>query len=123
MIRRNRGTCQGIPRNRVQIGVAEILPYIAMNLIGAGFYAGTHHSASRMSKLGTEVAGLQAKFRQRIGRRPDDVAGAIKEINEVGIVIDAVENEVVLFCPLPIGHKVTSPAAACIAEWRSYASR
>src|SRR5207302_5289575 len=71
----------GVPVDRVQIGVAEVLPHVAMDLIGSRLDASVHHTASRMPKLRTEVAGLEAELGERVRRGPHDIAGAVEEIN------------------------------------------
>jgi hypothetical protein len=59
-----------------------------------------------VSKLGGVVAGLNLEFRQRIRRGLSDEAGSVVEVHHVGIVVHAVENEVILLGALAVGVEI-----------------
>jgi hypothetical protein len=101
-----------VPGNGVEIRIANVLPNISMDLIGAGLDAGAHHRTGRVAELGTEVTGLKVELGESIGRRAHHEAGAVEKVDQVCIVVDAVENEVVLFCALSIGYEIAGPASA-----------
>ena len=114
-----RGNRCCVPAFRIQIGVAEILPDVAMNLVGAGLDARVHDGARRVSEFRAVVTGLQIEFGKRVRRRTHDEAGAVEEVDQVGIVVYSVKDEVVLFRSLAVGHKVAGAASARVPEGRS----
>jgi hypothetical protein len=64
-------TC--IPVDRIEIGIAEILPKIAVDLIRSGLDVGLQDSAGGVTKLCAEIACLQAELGERIRRRPSRI--------------------------------------------------
>src|SRR5271154_4298944 len=94
-----------------------------MNLVGTGLYAGAQYSARRVPELRAKVTGLDTELRQCVWGRPNDVAGAIEEVDEIGIVVNSVQDEVILCGTLPVRDKIASAASGCISERRSHSSR
>jgi len=84
----------------------KYFPHASMDLIGARLDARVHHGASRVSEFRAVIAGLQIEFSQCIRRRPHDNAGTIEEVNQVRIVVNAIQNEIVLFRALTVCHKI-----------------
>src|ERR1700733_2456307 len=74
-----------------------------------------------MAKLCAVIACLKIELSQRIWRRAHDEAGTIEEVDEVGVVVDTIQDEVVLLGTLAVGHKVAGAAAARVAERRGNA--
>src|ERR1019366_1833944 len=62
------------------------------------------------------VTCLNLEFSQRVWWRTHNIAGAVQKINEVCVVVDAVQNEVILFPTLAVGNKITRASAARISE-------
>jgi len=87
----------------------EDIPTRHRELLGAGLDAGIHNCASGVSEFGAVVAGLQTEFSQRVRRRSHHEAGAVQEVHEVGIVVHAVKNEVVLSALWPLATKSPVP--------------
>ena len=85
--------------------VAEELPDVAVNLIGAGLDDGVHDGAVAASKFGAVGIGLHFEFGDRVHRRLHHVRGAVQHVAQVGIVVDAVEQEVVLQRRAPLALK------------------
>ena len=100
------GNRKRVPVLRVQLVAAEVLPHITMDVVGAGLNAGVHHSAGRMPEFCAEIARLQVKLGQRVGRGALDISGSIQEVDEVSIVIHTVQNEVILRSSLAVGHEI-----------------
>src|ERR1700756_5518109 len=76
-----------------------------------------------MAEFRTEVAGLQIELGKSIRGRPHDLTRAVQKVDKVRIVVNAVKDEVVLFRPLPVGHKISGAAAASVAKRGCYTSR
>lgn len=115
MVDRNR---KRIPILGIQVRIAEILPQAAMDLVGAGLNARVHDRPGGVSELGTETARLHRELGQGVRRGANDIALTVEEVDKVGVIVHAVENEIVLLCSLPIRHKITAAAASGMAEWR-----
>jgi len=65
-----------------------------------------------VTKFRTEVARLETEFRERVRRRPHDEARAVQEVDKICVVVDAIENEIVLFRSLAVCDEIAGPAAA-----------
>ena len=83
-----------------------------MDVVGSGLDAGVDDGAGGMAELRGIVAGLELELGQGIGRRVDDVAGAVGEVHHVGVVVHAVEDEVILFGALAVGVEIAAAATA-----------
>ena len=86
--------------------VADVLPGAAVDSIGAGFDAGVDDRAGGVAELRAVGSGLDLELSESVRWRPDDVAGAVEEVDDVGVVVDAVEDEVVLLGALAVGVEV-----------------
>ena len=84
----------------------------SVNGVASRLDAGIDHSAGGVAKLSGVVAGLHLEFWQSIRRRLRNEASAVVEVHYVGVVVHAIENEVVLFSALSIGLEVAFAAAA-----------
>ena len=84
------------PIGCIEFVVAEELPNVAMQAVGAGFDGGVEDGACGAAQLGAELAGLHLDLRDGVHRRQDDVVGAVEEVDGVGVVVDAVQQVVVL---------------------------
>src|SRR5450755_2431949 len=69
-----------------------------------------------MPELRAEVAGLKAELGECVRGRPHDIAGAVEEINQIGVVVHAIEDEVVLLSTLAVRYEVAAAAAARISQ-------
>ena len=90
-----------------------------MDLVRAGLDARIHDRTRGMSEFSAVVAGLKVELSQRVRGRPHHKAGAIEEVDQVGIVVYSVEDEVVLFRSLAVRHEVPGAASARVPEGRS----
>ena len=90
------GDAGGGEVTRVEDVVAEVLPKTAVDLVGTGFEAGVEDGTGGVAELGAVVAGVDLELGEGVRRGPDDVAGAVEEVDDVDVVVDAIEEEVVL---------------------------
>ena len=67
-----------------------------MDLVGAGLDDGVHDGAVAAAEFGAVGVGLNLKLGDGVHRRLDHVSGAVEDVAQVRIVVDAVEQEVVL---------------------------
>jgi hypothetical protein len=77
------------------------------NGLVALYNSNLQHGAGGVSELRGVIGGLNFVLRERVGWRTDDKAGAIEKVGEIGVVVDAVKDKVVLFFTLTIGGEVT----------------
>src|ERR1700740_1761650 len=89
-------------------------------MVRARLDAGVSNRAGGVAKFCAEVAGLDAELSKSIRRGPHDEAGTIEEINQVGIVIDTIQDKVVLLRALSVRDKITRAASACVSKRRCY---
>src|SRR5262249_31836231 len=76
--------------------VAEKFEYGAVEIVGAGFESGVDHRASVTPKFGAEVIVLHLEFLKCVDGRGDRLAGKRLQVEHVGIVVYAVEQEIVV---------------------------
>ena len=91
--------------NRIQVGVAVVLPYPAMKLVGAAVDRDVDHRTGSAAKFRTIVIGFDAKLVDRIRRRRNRLVGKSLVRSAVGVVVQSVEQKVVEFRPLPVDVK------------------
>src|SRR5262249_36337244 len=84
------------PGVRVEDAVANILKQIAVITVGAGFDRGIDHSSGGVSKLGGVGPRLYTKFLHGVRRRLHYLHGEFLKILRPGIVVDAIQPEIVL---------------------------
>ena len=109
MVGGNRG-CEPVPR--IKIGIADILPQIAMDLVGAGLDADVDDGSGGVAELGAVVGSVNLELSQSVRWRLDVVAGAVLLVVDVYVVVNAVKDEVVLGGALAVGREVACAAAA-----------
>ena len=80
----------------VHLLVAQEFPDVSMNLVGARLDDGIHDGAVAASELRAVRVGLNFELGDRIDGGLDDVGRTVQDVAQVGVVIDAVEQEVVL---------------------------
>ena len=90
--------------------IADEFPKIPMQCIRAGFNRRIQNSASRPSEFRTVVVRLYFELLYCVDRRRDGKCGAIQEVDEVGIVVDSVEEVIILSRTSPIGCKTATGA-------------
>ena len=100
------------PIGSVKFVVAEKLPYVPMERIGAGFDGGVQNRASGPAQLRAVISGLHFEFLNGVNRGQDDVVGAVEEVHVVRVVVDAVKKVVVLRGPLAICGEGARPRVA-----------
>ena len=83
--------------------VAQKLPHVAMDLVGAGFNDGVHDGAVATAEFGAIGIGFDLKFCDGVHGWLDHICGAVKNVTQIRIIVDAVEQEVVLQGPSSIG--------------------
>ena len=83
-----------------------------MKPVGTGLNAGVDDCARRVSELGRVVAGLHFEFRQSIRRRLGHKAGAIVKIDDIGVIVDAIQDEIILLGPLAVCVEVALAGTA-----------
>ena len=76
--------------------VAQKLPQVAVDLVGAGLDDGIHDGAVAAAEFGAVGIGLDFEFGDGIHRRLDDISGAVEDVAQIRIVVDAVEQKVIL---------------------------
>lgn len=84
------------PRVCVESVVAHVFKNVAMIGIRAGLKGCVNHGSGRIAKFGRIRARLDAKFLHRIGRRLNDLHRKLLKIFRPGVVVDAVQEEIVL---------------------------
>ncbi len=75
----------------VEFVVAKELPGAAVELVRAGFDGGIENGSGGAADFGAVVAGLYFEFLNGIYWRADGVGGAVQEIDEIGVVVYAIE--------------------------------
>ena len=76
-----------------------------MELVGAGLDGGVDDSAIAAAKLSAVGVSLNLEFLQRLYGRLNDVIGLVQQIREIGIVVHAVQQKIVLQGARAIGRK------------------
>ena len=79
----------------VQLGVAEELPGVAVKLVGAAAVGDVDRRAGRAAVLGAHVVGDDLELADRVGRRLHHLVREALVARAVGVVVDAVDQEVV----------------------------
>ena len=82
-------------RKRVQRRVAEELEDVAAQAVAAAPIGDVHRRAGRASVLGALIVGDEAELRHRVGRRLHHLVREPLVARAVGVVVDAVDQEVV----------------------------
>ena len=85
-----------LPRIRVQLFVLEELEQRSVDFIGTGLELDVDHAAGAASVLGVVAVGQNGHFADGFHRRTDDVGGLVQEVDDIDVVVDAVEQEVIL---------------------------
>src|SRR5208337_1017152 len=91
------GLLSGIePVKRVEFLVAHEFKKIAVKLIGAGLNDGVHDGAVAASEFGAVGIRLHLELGDGIHRGLHHIGGAVEHVAKVGVVVNAIEQEVVL---------------------------
>src|SRR5208337_980863 len=96
----------------VQLVIADELPDSSVKLVGSSLDGSIQDSAARTSHLRTIVVGLDLEFLNSIHRRTDDISCPIQKIDEIGVVVHAVEQIVILRRTHTIRGKTSARAQA-----------
>ena len=80
----------------VERGVAQVLPDGGVEFVGAAADGGVDDSAAGAAEFGREVVGFEAKLLDGVRGDLDDLIGEALVRGAVGVVVDAVDDEVIL---------------------------
>ena len=97
-----RGSLSEDVADGVQIGIAQELVSRAMKLVPTGARGYTDHRATGPPVLRAVVVGDDLELRHGIGRRLRHLIGETLVAGAVGIVVDAIEQEVVIRAAHPV---------------------
>ena len=76
--------------------VAQKFPHVAVNLVGAGLDDGVHDGAVAAAEFRAVGIGFDLKLRDGIHRRLHHISGAVQNVAQIRVIVNAVEQEVVL---------------------------
>ena len=93
---------------RVEGIIAKELVCVAVKLVGAGLDDGVENGAVATAKFRAVRVGLNFELLDRIDRRLDDVGLARENVTEVGVVVNAVEQEIVLQGACAVGAETVA---------------
>ena len=80
----------------IELFVAQEFVQVTVESIGAGLDDGIHDGAVAAAELGTVGVGLDLEFTNGVDGGLDDVSTAIEDVAEIGVVVDAIEQKVIL---------------------------
>ena len=80
----------------IKLLIAQKLVNVAMQLIGARLNDGIHDGAIAATELSAVCVGLHLKLCNCIYGRLNHVRGFVEQVAEIGIVVNAVEQKIVL---------------------------
>src|SRR5258708_10594487 len=101
---------------RLQIFIAQVLPDVAVETIRGGLNSSVDDGASRVAKLGIEVAALQLELLNGVWRRSDGcVTPDRRPTVHLNVVVDAIQSEVVLPDVDSIHRKVGATGCAGVS--------
>src|SRR5262249_16852953 len=83
----------------VELIVAEELVCVAVELISPRFYDRIHDRAVAAPEFSAIGVGLHLEFANGIHRWLNHISAAIEHVTEVGVIIDAIQEIIVLQCP------------------------
>ncbi len=86
----------------VELVVAQEFPDVSVKLIRSALDRGVDHGAGRRAEFRRESARLNAKLLQRVRRRLNRLHRTLLQVGRAGIVVDAVEREVILRFEVPV---------------------
>src|ERR1700686_1393980 len=92
----------------VNLFVPQKLEHVAVDLVGPGFDGGVHDGAVAAAEFGAVGIGLDLKLGDGVHGRLHHVGGAVENIAQVRIVVDAVEQEVILQSAGAVGAEAES---------------
>ena len=96
----------------IQLVVAQELVHVSVKLVGSRFDAGVENRPVSSAELCAVGVRLHFEFLQGVHGRLNDVTGVIQKIGEVGIVVDAVQQDIVLIRTAPIRTESVTPGVA-----------
>ena len=102
-----------LPSVGIRLVVLQELENRAVDIVGARLDRDVHDSASGASVLGVVSVGQDLHLADRFDRGAHDVGGLIDEVDDVDVVVDAVQQEVVL--PVranPVGRESAARSVA-----------
>ena len=100
-----------IPVLGVEGRVAHKLPQAAMHIVCARLQAGVDDCARGVAELGRIVAALHPELRKPLGRGLGHKTGAGGEIDQMIVIVHAIEHVVVLLRALSVGVEVAGARA------------
>src|SRR6185295_4922076 len=95
----------------VEHGVAEELPGLTVKLVCSALDSGIDDSAGGAAIFGAVVVGFHLEFGERIGIGLNDLVGKALVAGAVGVVVDAIQQEIVELAAATV-HVIGSVAAA-----------
>src|SRR6185437_7698296 len=88
--------------DRIEYRIAEIVVRFAVELIGTASNTHVDHRTGRTTVFGAVVVGLDTKLRDGIRRWRNSLVGETLVGGAVGVVVDAVQEEVVELTALAV---------------------
>ena len=88
--------------------VAQKLPQVAVELVGAGFDDRVHDRAVAAAEFRAVGIGFDLELGDGVHRRLDHIGGAVEHVAEIRIVVDAVEQKVILQRAGAVGAETVS---------------
>ncbi len=92
----------------VEFLVAQKLPQIAVDLVGARLDDGVHDGAVAAAEFRAVGIGFDLELGDGIHRWLDHIGGAVEDVAKIGIVVDAVEQKVILQRAGAVGAETVS---------------
>ncbi len=80
----------------IKLFIAQKLPEVAVDLVGARLDDGVHDRAIAAAEFSAVGIGLDLELGDGIDRRLDHIGGTVEHVAQVRVVVDAVEQEVIL---------------------------
>src|ERR1035437_7898692 len=88
-----------------------------MNMVCTGFNTGVEYRSRRVAEFSAVVARLHLEFSKRVWWGSDRETGPSQEVNDVHVVIDAIQNEIVLFGALAVCLEITFASCTGTDRW------
>ena len=105
-------------RFALSFSFCRILKQRSVQLVCAGLQIDVDHAAGAAAVLGVVAVGEDAHFADRFHGGTDDVGGLVEEVDDVDVVVDAVQQEVVLTVRTdavgrePAANRIARPGSA-----------
>ena len=96
----------------IQFVVAQELIEVPVHVIGAGFDCGVNNRSVSAAEFRAVRIGLHLEFLDGVHRGLDHIVGFVQQVGEVGIVVNAVQQEIVLQGAAAVGAEAVSAFVA-----------